>query len=601
MMPHDAPDHLIFTRRGFCLFGGLLLLSGCTGPAIRSQSPEESELTGGESEVQLVGNVASPFGLHYLTVEGPALVTGLKDTGSDPAPSAARSTLVADMQARGVVNVNKILASPTTSLVWVRAHLPPGVQKGDPLDIEVHVPPNNETTDLSGGWVMETRLRDKAVIKGTDHDGHEWAVAQGAILVDPLVEGAQDKSALIRGRVLSGARAMRSRNLWLLIKPGEDSVFLRVKLSKQIGDALNRRFHTFTRGSKQGVATPKDDEKIELVLHPRYKHNLPRYISVLRSIALQETATQQLKRLELLERQLLDPFTSATAALRLEAIGKPAIDVLRKGLESGDAEVRFYSAEALAYLDDSKAAAPLAEAARNEPAFRVFALTALSTMEDVAAADELRPLLDVPSAETRYGAFRALWGMNRNDPYIKGENLSDKLTLHVIRSQATPMVHVTRSVRPELVLFGDDQWLQAPFTLEAGKTTVVKGESPGRVVVSRFALGEPDREVITTARVEDIVRAVIEAGGHYPDVVQFLHAAKVSGALASRFEVEAVPQAGRLYDRPRQDASGDGESGNFEVLGSLPNLFGRRGDDNGELDSRMPEKPADASTSDAGE
>jgi hypothetical protein len=588
MMPHDAHDRLIFTRRGFCLFGGLILLSGCTGPAIRSQSPEEGDLGAGESEVELIGNVSSPFGLHYLTVEGPALVTGLKDTGSDPPPSGARTALVADMQARGVVNINKILASPTTSLVWVRAYLPPGVQKGDPLDIEVRVPPNNDTTDLSGGWVMETRLREKAVIHNTVRDGHEWAIAQGAILVDPLVRESEDKSSLTRGRVLSGARALRSRNLWLIVKSDKKSKFV----SRQIGDALNRRFHTFSHGSKQGIANPRDDEKIEIVLHPRYRHNIPRYIAVLRSVALVESATQQLSRLEQLERQLLDPFTSATAALRLEAIGKPGIEVLHKGLESSDAEVRFYSAEALAYLDDSKAAAPLAEAARNEPAFRVFALTALSTMEDVAAADELRPLLDVPSAETRYGAFRALWGMNRNDPAIKGEQLGDKLSLHVIKSQSTPLVHVTRSIRPELVLFADNQWLQTPFTLEAGKSMVVKAEAPEHVTVSRFALGEPDREITTTSRVEDVVRAIIEAGGHYPDVVHFLHAAKIHGALASRFEVEAVPQAGRRYDRPRQEDGAKGETTNFEVLGSLPNLFGRRDGDT-ESDDSTAERTAD--------
>ena len=72
--PSDAHDPIFFSRREFCLFGGLLLLSGCTGPAIRSQSPEDGGLGGGESQVELIGNVASPFGLHYMTVEGPALV-----------------------------------------------------------------------------------------------------------------------------------------------------------------------------------------------------------------------------------------------------------------------------------------------------------------------------------------------------------------------------------------------------------------------------------------------------------------------------------------------------------------------------------------------
>ncbi len=597
MMPYDAHEPHYFTRREALFFGGLLLLSGCTGPAIRSQSPEDSDLADAESQVQLIGNVASPYGLHYVTVEGPALVTGLKDTGSDPPPSAARTTLVADMQARNVVNINKVLASPTTSLVWVRAHLPPGVQKGDPLDIEVRVLPDNETTDLSGGWVMQTRLREKAILRDNAvHDGHEWAVAQGAILVDPLMQADQDKSALTRGRVLSGAVALKSRNLWLVIKSGKESVFQRIELSKQIGDALNRRFHTFSHGSKQGVATPRDDEKVEIVLHSRYRHNLPRYIAVLRSVAIGEAATQQLARLERLERQLLDPFTSAMAALRLEAIGKPGIDVLKKGLESKDAEVRFYSAEALAYLDDPQAAAPLAEAARDEPAFRVFALTALSTMEDISAADELRSLLDVPSAETRYGAFRALWGMNRNDPLIKGENLHDKVTLHVIPSTAPAMVHVTRSVRPEVVLFGLDQRLRAPLTLEAGKSTVVKIESPERAVISRFALGEPDRELITTSRIEEIIRAVIESGGHYPDVVAMLHSAKLAGALDGRFEVDALPQAGRRYDRPPAGASAPADRGGFEVLGSLPNLFGGREEEIESSDSTENKPPESASS-----
>ena len=125
------------SRRELLLAGSLLVASGCTSTAIRSQSPEKVDTSDADTQTELIGEVASPYGLHYVRVEGPALVTGLKDTGSDPPPSAARTALVADMQARGVVNINKILASPTTSLVWVKAYLPPGVQKGDPLDVEV--------------------------------------------------------------------------------------------------------------------------------------------------------------------------------------------------------------------------------------------------------------------------------------------------------------------------------------------------------------------------------------------------------------------------------------------------------------------------------
>jgi len=60
---------------------------------------------------------------------------------------------------------------------------------------------------------------------------------------------------------------------------------------------------------------------------------------------------------------LLDPITSAPAAIRLEALGKDGIDALHKGLAAEDEEVRFYAAEALAYLDDSAAAPPLGQLA----------------------------------------------------------------------------------------------------------------------------------------------------------------------------------------------------------------------------------------------
>ncbi len=117
-------------RREFLVCGGLLFLAGCAGPAVRSQSPEDAEMASIEKQVRLVESVAVPFGMNYVRAEGPALVVGLKNTGSDPPPNAQRAELLADMQARGVVNPNTVLASPSTSLVWVVAYLPPGAKGG---------------------------------------------------------------------------------------------------------------------------------------------------------------------------------------------------------------------------------------------------------------------------------------------------------------------------------------------------------------------------------------------------------------------------------------------------------------------------------------
>jgi hypothetical protein len=297
---------------------------------------------------------------------------------------------------------------------------------------------------------------------------------------------------------------------------------------------------------------------------------------VVRSIPLKETPAEQSLRIQLLERQLLDPITAATAALRLEAIGHEGIEALAKGIESGDGEVRFYAAEALAYLDDNRAAAPLARAAREEPAFRAYALAALSSMADMAAHDELANLLEVASSETRYGAFRALWAMNPNDPLVRGENLGGQFGYHVLGVSGAAMIHVTRSYRPEVVVFGPEQALATPFVLKAGKSILVNGTGADKVTVSKFAPGRPDQKRVVTNKVDAIIRAIVELGGTYPDVVQALQEAKGNHSLAGRFEVDALPDGDREY-RGRGEATAaaepEGRERRIVVANPLPELF----------------------------
>jgi hypothetical protein len=65
--------------------------------------------------------------------------------------------------------------------------------------------------------------------------------------------------------------------------------------------------------------------------------------------------------------------------------------------------------------------------------------------------------------------------------------------------------------------------------------------------------------------------------------VQALQQAKTDGALASRFEVDALPQPGRRYDRSVKQVSADGElttpltepDAEFEIATPLPDLFRR--------------------------
>lgn len=531
----------------------LLALSiGCSGLSMRSQSPEEPTIVQAEQR-KLIGDVAVPFGMFPIRIEAIGLVTGLPGTGSDPPVSPERSKLLSEMQQRGVQNPNQVLASPTTDLVLVRGYLRPGIQKGDRFDLEVRVPTRSENTGLRGGWLMETRLTQMAAIGGELKTGAQAGMAQGPILVDPTVDAKNNKVLLSRGRVLGGAVSQISRPLGLALKPAHRNI----GISALVGMAVNKRFHTFDKGIKVGVANPKTDQFVELKVHPRYKDNIERFMRVVRAVPIKETPSEQLARLQVLERNLLDPITSASAALKLEAIGKEAVPVLKKGMSSGDVEVRFYSAEALAYLDDKEAAAPLGEIARNEPAFRAFALAALGAMDDFEAFEALRELLAVQSAETRYGAFRALWWMNKNDPLVRDERITDQFHYHLLKSGGPPMIHFTRNGRPEVVLFGEDQKFIPPVSLEAGPRIMINSTDSEHIAVSRYAPGEPDQKRIVSTSIDEVVRAVADMGGTYPDVVQCLQQAKSAKALPGRLEIEAIPQAGREYERDSKPLDAD--------------------------------------------
>jgi hypothetical protein len=538
---------------------GVLVLAGCTSlwgekKSVRSQSPEEPKRPGG---IKLVGDWAVSFGMNPVRVENVGLVVGLPGTGSDPPPSADRATLIGEMRSRGVESPNSILASKTASLVYVRAYLRAGIQKGDRVDVEIRVPTQSETVSLAGGHLLETNLSEMGVMPDDRqlHKGFAMAIAKGPVLVDPNAKDANDKIRQGRGMILGGAVAVKSRKLGLVLRSDHQTEFN----AARIATAVNKRFHTSEKGIQTGMAKAKNNQFIELDIHPRYRQNVERYLQVVFAVAIKETPVQQAERVKVLKEELLDPVTSGDAARQLEAIGHESEETLLTGLKSSSEEVRFFAAEALAYLDRHEAAEVLGQVAANSPAFRVFAMTALSTMNHRAAYEQLANLLHANSAETRYGAFRALWAMNPNDALVADDPTVKTFSYHVIDSQGPPMVHVTRSRRAEIVLFGKDQCFRTPLAINAGNSIMITSIGRDEVTVSKFAVNQPDQKRTVSTRVDDVVRAIAELGGSYPDVLHALEAAKTGDSLASRFAVDALPEAGREYDRVATTDSDDGE------------------------------------------
>lgn len=554
MMPPSTRrqlDELWLSRRAFLGLGMGLAAAcgGCASPLMRGQTPDEDDLVSEDKErreVELVGDYARPWGLHFTELESVGLVTNLDHTGADLPPTAPqRKLLINEMMSHEVGHPDKLLRSPTTSIVLVRGILPPGIRQGDKFDVEVMLPGGSETSSLRGGWLMSSRLRQVAVIEGTLHTGHVDALVEGNVLVDAVFENQSTRATETHGRILGRAVSNVNRDLGLAIREKDASYRIVTLISK----AVNNRFYTFDQGVKSGVCTAKRPNFLELSIPANYRHNIAHYVRVVGKIPLREDGVKRAERIDLLEKKLLEPSSAASAAVQLEAIGKDAIGALKRGIAASDPEVKFYAAEALAYLDDAEAAAPLGEVARSESAFRWHALTALTSMNQVSALSVLSELLHVASAETRYGAFRAIHTRSPDDPSTKGETLGEAFYYHLLPTSGEPMVHFTRSKRPEVVLFGHDQRFIPPEAANAGKSILVTTVNEEMAKVSRFRPNEETISETCGTSLDQLIRTVVRLGGGYADVIQLVHELKKGGSLASRVAIEALPSPRREFYR----------------------------------------------------
>ena len=337
-------------------------------PARKAPSESDSPL---ETTVDtpLIGDHTTIAGLNLITLQGVGLVTGLDGTGSDPPPSHYREMMLDEMPPEHQKSKSNsgFAKHGLGHRAGVFAAL---VRKGDKLDIEVRVPGESESTSLNGGWLMETYLSEQAIVPGQGlMKGHVFAKAEGPILVST---GEGDKESL--AGVLPGPGVGRRH---IAHRAGFDDLpqkrFPQLPERQANRGRIGTRYFTYnSHGLREPLAEAKTDQRIVLSIPPKYKDNYPRYLQVIRNIAFRETNIAKRVRMEKLSEELNNPATAEKASLQLEAIGTEAIPFLKQALKNPSLEVRFHASMAFAYLEDSEGIPHLAEAAKEESAFRSF-------------------------------------------------------------------------------------------------------------------------------------------------------------------------------------------------------------------------------------
>ncbi len=490
---------------------------------------------------RLVQDLARPANVHPARIESAALVRGLSGTGADEPPSSYQQLVLTDMS-RDIEKkrtAKSEIASLNTAIVLLETVVPPGARKGDRLDATIKLPPNSEASSIQNGYVEDAEMY-QYMTADIVRRGYVLGVTNGFVTLDPDLVEKKSPVAYKQGKIIGGAVVTRSRPVWLEIKEDERSV----GVAQRLEDVINKRF-SYTKagyaGKKKVAEAKAGAARINLEVPEEYRDNVIRYVNVVCAISFFETGDELDARVNRLSEQLLDPENSEFAAIQLEAIGSSnakVVDAIRRGLNSTDDAVRFNSAITSAYFnirqDRRQTAEILAEFARTSSKYRPASLATLGvTMKTSFDVDaELRKLLSEKDIETRYGAFRALWTRNPSDYMIQGENMADQFSYHCLNCGGVPYVHITQSTRPEIVLFNPDQiFLQGDVNIEANpRLTIIADEDS--IVVKRYETGDGiDEQRRVSYKLDDVIRALVELGGTYPDVVSFLTQAKTKKFL----------------------------------------------------------------------
>lgn len=550
--PKNNPQKPTLTRVVMVGAVGLMSISGCQSWFKKSKEEDSSfvkdtkriqEVMADPDRPRLIGEVAGMAGVEVKIYESFGLVAGLPGTGGKVKPSEQRNIMLQEMRTKGVDAPEQILDDPTTALVKVRVFGNPGFIAGKILDVGIETSTECDATDLTGGKLLEARLREMAFVGGRLRSGSDQAAASGELVQLPASytrKNNDPRTAVIVG----GGRLLNNHPLSVLMS----TEFKHVLVVKEIEKALNKRFYFQDSYKQKFMAEGKNSAQIAITSVPKYRLDPAHFSNVILATGFNETEEERKERIQGCKRLLADRTTAKRAAAELEALGsQEAIDVLLEGLSSLDPEIRFYSAYSLAYLDRKESIPILVDIAKQEPAFRPLCLTGLTITEVELAREYLVQLLQEREPELRFGAFLALRERNTGDPIVQGERLTKNTKLVIVPS-SVPLLAPSLQETQELVLFGATTPVKLNAKLNPTPFLTLTPERTNEIRITRRAYSET-ATVIVDASLTSVLRGMGSVDANYNDFIQTVDQLQNLNATSTPIVFNPRPVPGRIYNR----------------------------------------------------
>jgi hypothetical protein len=516
----------------------------------------------------ILGEVAQVAGREVIPVQGYGFVTGLDGTGTKAMPPGLRREVLDMMRKHKVPHPEDILNSPDNAVVMVMGQLTPGIATGERFDLDVRAAPSTDTSSLEGGFLLECELtRVATTAGGAEQKSEILAMGQGPIFVPPA--SSDDRSTSTGdphvGRIMAGGKDTKTRHFRLVL----------VTPSVRTADQLVRLINTRFPGAAQGT---EDPGHVNLAVPKEYQDDKLHFLDLIGAIYLRETPDARDSRIKLLADTLASGKDMDRTSLCLEAFGGAVLPHLRPLAEHPSAAVRFYVGRTLAALQDAEAVIILEPIALDDKSeFQEMAVEALGHLKNGVGMGVLGRTLNAKSARVRVAAWQC---MARLAPRMfVAQNYLDKFKLSIVSSKADPFLYISRTMEPEIALFGNIT-IRPPILAETRRVTATAVAGDKTItVISRSH--ERDFRIDAPLDVRRFIEAVaapmdLEKTGKpqgldldYSDVVGLLN--KMSQRQALSGPIVLQPLKYRVPgDRPTARPIGESDNTDIKVEDLAP-------------------------------
>ena len=478
---------------------------------------------------RLIGEVTTSLGMSPSHYDSFAVASSLPGTGGIVRPGVQREWILDEMRTREIESPEAFLDDQSTALVKLRIIANPCNSKGDILDVQVENSTECTATNLTEGYILESRLCEMAMLQGRLRTSEPKATASGEVVILPTSFTRQSEMTPLQGVVIGGARLKQDQPVGLRV----DTEFRHVIVTKAIEKAINSRYFFKDSNKQKMVAEGTSDWYVGIRTVPKYKHDSAHFMSVIKCTGFGETLDEQQERLLGCRKLLADPATCRRAAAELEAIGTDAAkETLIGGLSSSDKEIRFYSAYSLAYLDCKESVPVLLELAQSTPAARELCLVGLVVNDDSSAREALEQLLQEPDPDLRFGAFGAIRLRNPTDISVKGVVIGKNFQFVQVPS-STPLLTVSLQKYKEVILFGNNITVSLTSPVSPTQLLTLTPMFGDQIKLTKRHTNGEIRKAIVASDIVSVLRGLGNIQANYNDLVHTVNQLALNQTLST--------------------------------------------------------------------